>query len=89
MFLKWLIVSAFQVSVPLKTFKVWAFMGMMAQIPLSQFSRYMEKTWGPRWGNVIVWASIIMGQPLCIMMYYHDYVVMHFGQSLIEDYGHV
>lgn len=73
----------------MKTFKIWAFMGMMGQIPLSKLSRYMEKSWGPRWGNVVVWASIIMGQPLCIMMYYHDYVVTHHGESLIENYGHV
>ncbi|KAF5277673.1 hypothetical protein FQA39_LY18442 [Lamprigera yunnana] len=79
----------YMVSVPLKTFKIWAFMGMMGQIPLSYLSRYMEKNFGPRMGNVVVWASIIMGQPLCIMMYYHDYVVTHYGQALLEDYGHV
>lgn len=70
--------SYFQVSVPLKTFKIWAFMGMMSQIPLSSFSRMMQKKFGSRCGNIVVWASIILGQPLCIMMYYHDYVVEHF-----------
>lgn len=77
------------VSVPLKTFKIWAFMGMMAQIPLSHISKFMEKKFGPRWGNLVVWASIIMGQPLCIMIYYHDYVITHYGKSLIEDYSHI
>lgn len=67
---------------PLKTFKIWAFMGMMGQIPLSSFSRYMEAKFGPRWGNIAVWASIILGQPLCIMMYYHDYVVTHFNEAI-------
>jgi len=39
-------------------------------------------------GNIIVWASIILGQPLCIMCYYHDYVVQHFKHSLNgTDYG--
>lgn len=79
----------YMVSVPLKTFKIWAFMGMMGQIPLSMISRYMERNFGPRMGNVVVWASIIMGQPLCIMMYYHDYVITHYGQALLEDYSHV
>ncbi|KAI4464454.1 sterol o-acyltransferase [Holotrichia oblita] len=74
------------VSVPLKTFKVWAFMGMMGQIPLSFISRFMEVKVGPRWGNVVVWASLIIGQPLCIMIYYHDYVIQHYGESLIKDY---
>lgn len=75
------------VSVPLRTFKVWAFLGMMSQLPLSFFSRYIEKRLGPRFGNMIVWASLIVGQPLCIMMYYHDYVITHFGESLLESYA--
>ncbi|XP_063702769.1 diacylglycerol O-acyltransferase 1 [Culicoides brevitarsis] len=72
------------VSVPLKTFKVWAFMGMMAQLPLSFISKFMEKHFGERLGNTIVWASIILGQPLCIMMYYHDYVVTNYGDILVD-----
>lgn len=79
----------YMVSVPLKTYKIWAFMGMMGQIPLSQISRFVERHYGPRLGNMVVWASLIIGQPLCIMMYYHDYVVNHFGESLLEDFGHV
>lgn len=75
------------VSVPLKTFKIWAFMGMMGQIPLSVFSKMVERNFGARWGNIVVWTSLIIGQPLCIMMYYHDYVVTHFGETLIEDYS--
>ncbi|XP_065164907.1 diacylglycerol O-acyltransferase 1 [Atheta coriaria] len=77
------------VSVPLKTFKIWAFLGMMAQVPLSHISKFTEKKFGPRLGNVVVWASIIMGQPLCIMIYYHDYVITHYGKALMEDYSHV
>lgn len=79
----------FQVSVPLKTYKIWAFMGMMGQIPLAAISKLMERHYGPRFGNLIFWASIIIGQPLCIMMYYHDYIVVRFGESLIEDYSHI
>ncbi|XP_014212742.1 diacylglycerol O-acyltransferase 1 isoform X2 [Copidosoma floridanum] len=75
------------VSVPLKTFKIWAFIGMMGQIPLSILSKYVQKHWGDRWGNIVVWASLIIGQPLCIMMYYHDFVVTHFGDALLEDYS--
>lgn len=76
-----------QVSVPLKTFKIWAFIGMMGQIPLSHFSRYMEKRFGERWGNMVVWASIILGQPLCIMMYYHDYVVTHYNDVIQSSWS--
>ncbi|CRL01570.1 CLUMA_CG014426, isoform A [Clunio marinus] len=67
------------VSVPLKTFKIWAFMGMMAQIPLSFISKFLETNMGERWGNVLVWASLILGQPLCILVYYHDYVIQNFN----------
>ncbi|XP_037928335.1 diacylglycerol O-acyltransferase 1 [Teleopsis dalmanni] len=70
------------VSVPLQTYKIWAFLGMMGQIPLSAISKFVERSLGPRMGNIIVWASIILGQPLCIMMYYHDYVVTHFHNAL-------
>lgn len=77
------------VSVPLRTYKIWAFLGMMGQIPLSMFCRWVEVHFGPRWGNIIVWSSLIVGQPLCIMMYYHDYVITHFGEALIDRYGHV
>ncbi|KAI4482330.1 hypothetical protein M0804_008881 [Polistes exclamans] len=75
------------VSVPLKTFKIWAFLGMMGQIPLSSLSKLVEKKLGPRWGNIVVWSSLIIGQPLCILIYYHDYVVTHFGETLLEDYS--
>lgn len=67
---------------PLQTYKIWAFLGMMGQIPLSAISKSVERSLGPRMGNIIVWASIILGQPLCIMMYYHDYVITHFKEAL-------
>ncbi|KAG5867241.1 hypothetical protein JTB14_015125 [Gonioctena quinquepunctata] len=79
----------YMVSVPLKTYKIWAFMGMMGQIPLSHFSKFVERAYGPRFGNLVFWSSIILGQPLCIMMYYHDYIVVRYGESLLEDYSHL
>ncbi|CAG0883091.1 unnamed protein product [Darwinula stevensoni] len=75
------------VSVPLRIFKVWAFTGMMSQLPLSQLSLWIEKKFGGRWANVMVWASVILGQPLCIMMYYHDYIIVHFGPDLLEQFS--
>nr|CAI5868684.1 unnamed protein product [Callosobruchus analis] len=79
----------YMVSVPLKTYKVWAFMGMMGQIPLSYVSRFIERSYGPRFGNIVFWASVILGQPLVIMMYFHDYIVVHYGEALLEDYSHL
>ncbi|XP_075992328.1 diacylglycerol O-acyltransferase isoform X2 [Anticarsia gemmatalis] len=66
------------VSVPLQMFRIWAFLGMMAQPPLAVISRFVQVKLGPRWGNIIVWSSLILGQPLAIMMYYHDYALIHF-----------
>lgn len=79
----------FLVSVPLRTFKSWAFVGMMMQMPLAYLSSYMESRYGSRCGNIVVWISLILGQPLCIMMYYHDYVISHYGEALIEQFGHL
>ncbi|XP_023949775.2 diacylglycerol O-acyltransferase 1 isoform X1 [Bicyclus anynana] len=67
------------VSVPLQMFRIWAFLGMMAQPPLSVISKLVQAKLGARWGNIIVWSSLILGQPLAIMMYYHDYALLHFA----------
>jgi diacylglycerol O-acyltransferase-1 len=60
----------------------------MAQIPLSTFCKLVVGHNGERsrWGNVVVWASLILGQPLCIMMYYHDYIITHFGQDFLQSF---
>ncbi|XP_073319197.1 diacylglycerol O-acyltransferase 1a [Pagrus major] len=74
------LVSAFfheyLVSVPLKMFRLWAFMGMMAQVPLAWFvSRFLNGNYG----NTAVWISLIIGQPVAVLMYVHDYYVIHYG----------
>lgn len=70
-------------SVPLRIFRVWAFMGMMSQMPLGNVTRYIERRFGPRMSNMIVWASLIVGQPLCIMMYYHDYTITYYRDAIM------
>lgn len=72
------------VSIPLKTFKIWAFLGMMSQLPLAIISKFLEKNLGERWGNICIWASLILGQPLCIMVYFHDYVINNYNHTLLE-----
>ncbi|XP_076332278.1 diacylglycerol O-acyltransferase 1-like [Tachypleus tridentatus] len=64
------------VSVPLNMYRIWAFSGMLGQVPFAMFvSRFLHN----QYGNMAVWVSIIIGQPLCILMYYHDYYVIHYG----------
>ncbi|KAI2653196.1 Diacylglycerol O-acyltransferase 1 [Labeo rohita] len=66
------------VSVPLKMFRFWAFLGMMAQIPLAYFvGRFLRGNYG----NAAVWMSLIIGQPVAVLMYVHDYYVLHYGSA--------
>ncbi|XP_075561211.1 LOW QUALITY PROTEIN: diacylglycerol O-acyltransferase 1 [Pelecanus crispus] len=63
------------VSVPLKMFRLWAFIGMAAQVPLAWFvSRFLQGNYG----NAAVWISLIIGQPIAILMYVHDYYVLNY-----------
>ncbi|MBN3303472.1 DGAT1 acyltransferase, partial [Amia calva] len=63
------------VSVPLKMFRLWAFMGMMAQIPLAWFvGRFLRGNYG----NAAVWISLIIGQPVAVLMYVHDYYILNY-----------
>ncbi|GIY88053.1 diacylglycerol O-acyltransferase 1 [Caerostris darwini] len=66
------------VSVPLKMFRAWAFLGMLGQLP---FSKFVERYLHSQYGNMAVWISLIIGQPLCILMYYHDYYVFHYHKT--------
>ncbi|XP_066427413.1 diacylglycerol O-acyltransferase 1 [Molothrus aeneus] len=62
------------VSVPLRMFRLWAFMGMAAQIPLAWLvSRFLRG----HYGNAAVWMSLILGQPMAVLMYVHDYYVLN------------
>ncbi|KAJ8288182.1 hypothetical protein COCON_G00008410 [Conger conger] len=66
------------VSVPLKMFRLWAFMGMMAQLPLAWFvGRFLRGNYG----NAAVWISLIIGQPVAVLMYVHDYYILHFDET--------
>ncbi|VDN92247.1 unnamed protein product [Brugia pahangi] len=58
------------VSVPLHMFRFWAYLCMMAQIPLSFVTEKVLKGGLP--GNIVMWLSLILGQPLAILMYVHD-----------------
>lgn len=62
------------VSVPLKMFRMWAFTGMLIQLP---WARFVSAYFNNHFANVAVWVSLIIGQPLCILMYYHDYYVIN------------
>ncbi|KAG7282209.1 hypothetical protein CRUP_034956 [Coryphaenoides rupestris] len=53
------------VSVPLRMFRFWAFMGMMAQLPLAWLVGHFLRG---DYGNAAVWISLIIGQPFAVLM---------------------
>ncbi|XP_021341786.1 diacylglycerol O-acyltransferase 1-like isoform X2 [Mizuhopecten yessoensis] len=63
------------VSVPLKMFRVWAFFAMLGQVPLAQF---VKKYIHGKYANMVVWLSLILGQPIAIFCYVHDYYMINF-----------
>lgn len=66
-------------SVPLRMFRIWAFSAMLGQVPLAVMqSKYLQG----KWGNIVVWLSLIVGQPIAILAYFHDYYVMHATQLI-------
>lgn len=81
------ILHEYVVSVPLQMFKAYAFLGMFLQIPLMRISTIAQEYLGNRGGNIIVWLSLIIGQPLALLMYYHDFVVQHYGHSDIKQFA--
>uniref|UniRef100_A0AAQ5ZAB0 O-acyltransferase n=1 Tax=Amphiprion ocellaris TaxID=80972 RepID=A0AAQ5ZAB0_AMPOC len=66
------------VSVPLRMFRLWAFTGMMAQLPLAWFVGNFLRG---NYGNAAVWMSLIIGQPFAVLMYVHDYYVLHYREE--------
>mmetsp|Transcript_17534 Transcript_17534/g.70436 ORF Transcript_17534/g.70436 Transcript_17534/m.70436 type:complete len:130 (-) Transcript_17534:846-1235(-) len=68
------------VSVPCHFVRLWAFLGMMAQIPLIALTNwiYDKLPSKSRVGNYLFWVSFcIIGQPACLMLYFHDWLKEH------------
>ncbi|KAI4379978.1 hypothetical protein MLD38_006213 [Melastoma candidum] len=62
------------IAVPCHMFKLWAFMGIMFQVPLVVLTNYLQKKFSNTMvGNMVFWLFFcILGQPMCILLYYHD-----------------
>jgi diacylglycerol O-acyltransferase-1 len=63
------------ISLPLHMIRPWAYLGMMAQLPLVWITKTLTKKLpGTSMGNIIFWLSFcIVGQPMAILMYTIDY----------------
>ncbi|XAR67143.1 Diacylglycerol O-acyltransferase [Bertholletia excelsa] len=62
------------IAVPCHTFQLWAFIGIMFQVPLVMITSYLQKKFSNSMvGNMIFWCSFsILGQPMCVLLYYHE-----------------
>lgn len=67
------------VSIPLQLVRAYAFLGMLVQIPLSYLTELIVKHHSPHIGNMVVWLSLIWGQPLAILGYVNDYYIKHYN----------
>ena len=56
-------------SIPFRNFKLLAFGGMMAQVPLIELTKGLK---GTQTGNVIFWLVIMLGQPMIVLLYFRD-----------------
>jgi diacylglycerol O-acyltransferase-1 len=67
------------VSVPLRTFNLWFFLGMLAQAPMILIGRLFPR--GSQIGNIMFWFSFcVFGQPTLLLLYYSDYYQRNFGR---------
>eukprot|EP01119_Soliformovum_irregulare_P014194 TRINITY_DN3873_c0_g1_i3.p1 TRINITY_DN3873_c0_g1~~TRINITY_DN3873_c0_g1_i3.p1 ORF type:complete len:114 (-),score=29.54 TRINITY_DN3873_c0_g1_i3:27-368(-) len=64
------------IAVPFQILKLWTFFGMMAQIPLVMISGNLR---GNQLGNILFWASIVLGQPFLVLMMYRAWYEKNYG----------
>ncbi|KAI3906459.1 hypothetical protein MKX01_029074 [Papaver californicum] len=62
------------IGVPCHMIKFWAFMGIMLQVPLCILTNFLQNKFrNTMVGNMIFWFFFsIFGQPMCVLLYYHD-----------------
>ena len=53
------------------------------QVPLAMLqTKYIQG----KYGNMVVWISLILGQPIAILAYFHDYYVTHATQLMPSNH---
>ncbi|GIL55503.1 hypothetical protein Vafri_11070 [Volvox africanus] len=64
-------------GVPLHLVRLWAFFGIIFQVPLILVTEKLRKQLRrDELGNFIFWiAFCVVGQPVSVLLYYHDYMV--------------
>ncbi|CAF1190651.1 unnamed protein product [Adineta steineri] len=59
------------ISVPLRMVRPWSFLAMMVQVPMG-FAVRRVRSESKTYGNVAVWISLILIQPIAILLYIQD-----------------
>uniref|UniRef100_A0A915MC15 Band 7 domain-containing protein n=1 Tax=Meloidogyne javanica TaxID=6303 RepID=A0A915MC15_MELJA len=60
----------------------FCYIGFLSRLPLGIVTdRYVR---GGRAGNIIVWLSLILGQPMAILMYVHDWYLYNHPEATIR-----
>jgi diacylglycerol O-acyltransferase-1 len=67
-------------SVPFKAFKLWAFWGMMGQVPIIIGSRAFRHH--KVLGNIIFWSCFAIGQSVIVLMYFNPVHSVTFLQPM-------
>eukprot|EP00850_Spirogloea_muscicola_P020834 SM000228S07374 [mRNA] locus=s228:34353:38324:- [translate_table: standard] len=64
------------VGIPCHMVRFWAFLGIAFQVPLIVLTNSLYEHFGtPMVGNMLFWFFFcIVGQPMCLLLYYHDVV---------------
>ncbi|BBN18538.1 diacylglycerol O-acyltransferase 1 [Marchantia polymorpha subsp. ruderalis] len=64
------------VGIPCHMVRCWAFLGIMFQVPLVFLTNYLQSRFKNLMvGNMVFWFFFcIVGQPMCVLLYYHDVV---------------
>ncbi|CAF0732171.1 unnamed protein product [Didymodactylos carnosus] len=67
------------ISVPLRMFRIWSFIAILVQVPMAFIVKYMNRE--ARYGNIAVWISLILLQPIAIILYLQDYYYKDYVQQ--------
>jgi len=69
------------VGMPLNMLRFWSFAAIMGQLPMIYLTEQLRaKTGNGDVGNAIFWISFcFLGQPLALILYFHDYRIMSLG----------
>ncbi|CAM6090832.1 unnamed protein product [Calypogeia fissa] len=64
------------IGIPCHMLRCWAFLGIMFQVPLVFLTNYLQSRFqNLMLGNMVFWFFFcIVGQPMCVLLYYHDVV---------------